>query len=68
MTLLFDLDDTLLNDRATKDYYLPMLYRDFNHFINSGFKTFSKRWISAIPKYYELYTDGKLTFKEQREQ
>lgn len=67
MILLFDLDNTLLDDQATKRYYLPMLFNDFEPLIKSDFNTFRDKWISAIPKYYKLYTEGQLTFEEQRE-
>ena len=67
MILLFDLDNTLLDDQVTKRYYLPMLFKDFNHIIKSDFSTFQDKWISAIPKYYKLYTEGQLSFEEQRE-
>ncbi len=67
MILLFDLDNTLLDDRSTKKYYLPKLYYDFKHLINDDLNTFSENWISAINKYYKLYSEGLLTYTEQRE-
>jgi putative hydrolase of the HAD superfamily len=66
MILLFDLDDTLLDDRSTKNYYLPRLFEDYRSLILYDYQTFANTWISAIPKYYKLYTEGKISFEEQR--
>jgi len=66
MPLIFDLDDTLLDDRKTKAYYLPKLYEAYTNDIGYSFEKFSEMWNQAIPKYYSLYTQGELTFEEQR--
>jgi putative hydrolase of the HAD superfamily len=66
MIFLFDLDDTLLDDLAAKNHYMPKLYNHFNHLIKYDEQTFYKAWLEAVPKYHKKYTDGKMTFEEQR--
>lgn len=66
MVFLFDLDDTLLDDLAAKNHYMPKLYHHFNHLIKSDEQTFYKAWLEAIPRYHKKYADGKMTFEEQR--
>jgi len=66
MHLFFDLDDTLLDDSKSKDYYLPKLYKEFHAFIERDYESFKDSWIEAIGKFYRLYLAGKLGFAEQR--
>lgn len=64
--LIFDLDDTLLDDSAAKAYYLPKLYKRHQALINHDFNTFKTRWFNAIDKYWKLYVEGKVSFQRQR--
>jgi putative hydrolase of the HAD superfamily len=66
MIILFDLDDTLLDDLAAKDYYMPKLYHHFKDYIKYNEHEFYAKWIEAIPKYHKKYTNGELTFEKQR--
>lgn len=66
MALLFDLDGTLLDDLAAKKHYIPKLYSHFQNEIRYNMETFFRQWAEAIPKYYKMYTDGFMTFEEQR--
>lgn len=65
-TVLFDLDDTLLN---TKDAqynaicYFKSLYDSFNNVENDSF---SKIWHQITEKCYDRYLSGELTFEEMR--
>ncbi len=66
MVFLFDLDNTLLDDNAAQKKYLPVLYNRFQHSIHCSFDEFSNRWKDTLPKYHQLYAEGRITFEEQR--
>lgn len=66
MAILFDLDDTLLDDLAAKNHYMPKLYSHFKILIQHEESVFFTRWKEAIPKYYKMYTHGLMTFEQQR--
>lgn len=66
MTFLFDLDDTIIDDSKTKEYYLPELFKDYKIFINRTFEEFSKNWTIGLQKYFDMYVNGQITFIEQR--
>lgn len=66
MAILFDLDDTLLDDLAAKNHYMPKLYLHFQNVIKHEEKVFFRKWKEAIPKYHKMYTDGLMTFEQQQ--
>jgi putative hydrolase of the HAD superfamily len=68
MIFLFDLDDTLLDDSAAKNHYMPKLYHHFKDYIRYNENDFYGKWREAIPKYHKKYTSGEMTFEEQRAQ
>lgn len=63
---LFDLDDTLLDDLAAKQYYMPRLYDACCQHIRRNRGDFYTAWKAAIPKYHSMYANGQMTFEEQR--
>lgn len=66
MIFLFDLDDTLLDDKAAKEYYIPKLYNHFRDRIKLPELEFYITCKEAIPRYYQKFLDGILTFEGQR--
>ncbi len=46
--LLFDLDDTLLDDTAVKAYYLPKLFTTYETLMHHDFEIFKKHWITVF--------------------
>ena len=64
--LLFDLDNTLLNDQQAKEKYLPAVYRKFSYINNVSFDEFRARWYQGIEKYIPLCESGYLTFEQQQ--
>lgn len=66
MVFLFDLDNTLLDDHAAQASYLPMLYERFKEYVRCSEEEFRARWKEALPRYHQLYAEGKLSFEEQR--
>jgi len=68
MAILFDLDDTLLDDLAAKQHYMPKLYNHFKNIIKHPELTFYAKWKEAVPKYHKMYTDGIMTFEQQRKE
>lgn len=66
MVFLFDLDNTLLDDHAAQATYLPLLYERFKEYVRCSEEEFRARWKEALPRYHQLYAEGKLTFEEQR--
>jgi putative hydrolase of the HAD superfamily len=66
MVFLFDLDDTLIDDFATKNHYMPRLYHSFKEHINFDEAGFYEAWRMAIPKYHKRFERGELSYEEQR--
>jgi putative hydrolase of the HAD superfamily len=66
MVIFFDLDDTLLDDLAAKNHYMPKLYHHFIDCIKYNENEFYAKWKEAVPKYHNKYTNGEMTFEEQR--
>ncbi len=64
--ILFDLDDTLLDDLAAKQYYMPRLYDACREHIRREREEFYSAWKAAIPRYHSMYASGQMTFEEQR--
>jgi HAD superfamily hydrolase (TIGR01549 family) len=67
MNLLFDLDDTILDEEEAKKYCLKNVYFEFKEMINYDENNFYSICHEIIPKYYKLYYDGELTYQQQRE-
>jgi putative hydrolase of the HAD superfamily len=66
LVLLFDLDDTLLDDLAARTHYLPILYQRFKRYIVRDFDSFALVWRNAVVKYHQRYAEGKISFDDQR--
>ncbi len=66
MIFLFDLDDTLLDDKAAKEYYIPKLYNHYKDSIKYSEDDFCRIWKDAIHIYFQKFLDGELTFEGQR--
>jgi FMN phosphatase YigB (HAD superfamily) len=65
MVFLFDLDDTLLDDLAAKQYYMPRLYDACCPHVRRDREDFYSAWKAAVPKYHSLYASGQMTFEER---
>lgn len=46
---------------------MPRLYDNFKDIIKFEEEEFYTKWRKAIPKFHKMFTDGELTFEEQRE-
>lgn len=68
MKILFDLDNTLIDEEFAKVSAIQFLYNKFRKLTNLDEQTFLSRYRYSIPKYYKMYTDGRLTYDEQRKQ
>ena len=66
MPLLFDLDDTLLDDRGAQDIYLANVYSRHSEELALDRSGFAAAWRSAIERYFPRYVSGAMTFVEQR--
>ena len=64
--IFFDLDDTLLDDAAAKNHYMPKLYHHFKECIKYDENHFYEKWREVVPKYHKKYSNGEMTFEEQR--
>jgi putative hydrolase of the HAD superfamily len=67
MPILFDLDDTLLDDASTQDIYLGQLldlYRAELAF--ESVASFRVAWRAAIERHFARYLSGELSMLEQR--
>lgn len=67
MPILFDVDDTLLDDRGAQDEYLRTLYshhRSILPYADQG--TFVAAWRASIQRHFARYLKGELTIVEQR--
>ncbi|MFV1917025.1 MAG: HAD family hydrolase [Patescibacteria group bacterium] len=66
MTIFFDIDKTLLDDKyAVKQACLAIQHK-FSDEIDIHIKDFLQIWNEALEEYFKLYLEGKITFQEQR--
>jgi len=66
--IFFDIDDTLLDDAATKRKYVPAFYNLYRDRINFLEDDFPKIWKDAIERNFNRYVLGELTYENQRRQ
>ena len=66
MPILFDLDDTLLDDRGAQESYLRNLYSNHQSEIQGTEADFRRAWRSAIDRHFSRYVKREITLTEQR--
>lgn len=66
MAILFDLDDTLLDDRGAQDAYLGDLYASHRSELPGTAVEFRLAWRRAIDRHFPRYVKGEITLAEQR--
>ena len=66
MAILFDLDDTLLDDRGAQEAYLGDLYSNHRSEIQRTESDFRLEWRRAIDRHFPRYVKGEITLTEQR--
>lgn len=66
MAILFDLDDTLLDDRGAQEAYLGDLYSNHRSEIQRTAIDFRSAWRRAIDRHFPRYVKGEITLSEQR--
>lgn len=67
MPILFDLDDTLLDDRGAQEVYLSRLLELYAGELVYDSKTaFHMAWRAAIERHFARYLSGDITLAEQR--
>lgn len=66
MAILFDLDDTLLDDRGAQEAYLGDLYSNHRSEIQRSEADFRLEWRRAIDRHFPRYVKGEITLSEQR--
>lgn len=64
MTILFDLDDTLLDHTAAFDAGTSALYAHVGP--DRSLEDFAVRWEAALRRHYDRYLAGELTYDQQR--
>jgi len=64
--ILFDLDDTLLDDRGAQDIYLASLYANHRDLLERSEADFRRSWRLAIDQHFQRYVRGEITLAEQR--
>ena len=66
MAILFDLDDTLLDDRGAQEAYLGDLYSNHRSEIQRSEADFRLEWRRAIDRHFQRYVKGEISLAEQR--
>ena len=67
MPILFDLDDTLLDDRGAQEIYLAQLFEMYRGALPYASTTaFHAPWRSAIGRHFARYLKGEVTMEQQR--
>jgi putative hydrolase of the HAD superfamily len=67
MPILFDLDDTLLDDRGAQDVYLAQLFDAYQTGLPYASQAeFRSAWRSAIDRHFARYLSGEISLAEQR--
>lgn len=66
MAILFDLDDTLLDDAGAQDVYLPALHAAWRDRLPHDEPAFRRVWAEALDRHFPRYLSGELTFIGQR--
>lgn len=66
MAILFDLDDTLLDDRGAQETYLGELYSNHPLEIQRTEADFRLEWRRAIDRHFQRYVKGEISLAEQR--
>lgn len=64
--ILFDLDNTLLDEESARRKHLPEFFEMYRHLSSFDFATFSRRWLDSLEVYYRMFLEGTLTIEEQR--
>jgi putative hydrolase of the HAD superfamily len=64
--VLFDLDDTLLDDVGAQDVYLPALHAAWGDRMPHDEPAFRRAWAEALDRHFPRYLSGELTFTGQR--
>lgn len=66
MPVLFDLDDTLLDDLGAQETYLPELHAAWRDRLPHDEPAFRVAWATALDRHFPRYLSGELTFTGQR--
>ncbi len=66
MPVLFDIDDTLLDDAGAQAAYLTTLYSTWRGRLPHTEPAFRAAWKQAVERHFEPYTRGETSFQEQR--
>lgn len=65
-SIFFDLDGTLLDEEKARDLAIKDFYDLFLSETNKSLEEFVDCWREGINKFFPLFTQGKLSFVEQR--
>jgi putative hydrolase of the HAD superfamily len=66
MVILFDLDETLVNQKDAADVASQIFLHEFKEQLPYNETTFQKIWWEVMQKYATLFSEGKISFQEQR--
>jgi putative hydrolase of the HAD superfamily len=66
MIILFDLDDTLVNQKDAAVKASTLFLNEFKDQLSYDENAFPKIWWAVMQKYSNLFIEGKLSFQEQR--
>jgi len=64
--VIFDIDNTLLNDDLAVESACKILYKKYSKYLDNNFESFLADWFSAIEKYFPKFLKGEISFTEQR--
>ncbi len=63
-TIFFDIDDTFINHSVAEEKGIKGIHKKYHSIIS--YKKFKQVWLESRRKNWELYTEKRLTFQEQR--
>ncbi len=65
-SIFFDLDATLLDEKKARDLAIEDFYQQFSHEIHQTLQESINCWRDGVDKFFPLFTQGKISFLEQR--
>jgi putative hydrolase of the HAD superfamily len=64
--IIFDMDDTLVDDRRATDFAFRELYKRIEDLIDISLEEARHKWDHCLANHYVKYLNGEITFREQR--
>jgi putative hydrolase of the HAD superfamily len=64
--IIFDLDDTLVDDRRAANFAFRALYEGIKDRVGISMEEAREKWDYCLANHYAKYLNGEITFREQR--